>query len=95
MITKSGLMVGLGEDTHEVEETMHDLLSTGVSIVTIGQYLQASPKKLRVKSFVTPEQFKAYESYGLHIGLKQVYSGPFVRSSYHAEELFNEAKNHG
>lgn len=95
LVTKSGLMVGLGEETQEVEETLRDLQQAGVTIVTIGQYLQAAREKLRVKAFVTPEQFKAYEEYAHHIGIPHVYSGPFVRSSYHAEELFNETKQHG
>lgn len=95
LITKSGLMVGLGEESVEVEETLRDLQNVGVTIVTIGQYLQAAREKLRVKAFVTPQQFKAYEEYGLGIGLKQVYSGPFVRSSYHAEEVYKEAVNNG
>ncbi|MGE3954112.1 MAG: lipoyl synthase [Parachlamydiales bacterium] len=82
---KSGIMVGLGEEPHEVEETLRDLKSAGCDIVTIGQYLQPNRKKLSVKSFVTPEQFKAYETYGHSIGLSHVYSGPFIRSSYNAD----------
>lgn len=84
---KSGLMVGLGETTEEVKATLRDLKEAGCSIVTIGQYLQASKKKLLVKAFITPEQFKEYEDYGKSIGLKHVFSGPFVRSSYHAAEF--------
>jgi lipoic acid synthetase len=80
-------MVGLGESVEEVKETLRDLKEAGCSIVTIGQYLQASKKKLLVKEFITPEQFKAYEEYGKSIGLKHVFSGPFVRSSYHAAEF--------
>lgn len=86
-IVKSGLMVGLGESVEEVQKTLKDLQLAGCDIVTIGQYLQANSRKLRVKSFVTPEQFKQYEDYGLSIGLKQVYSGPFVRSSYNAAQF--------
>lgn len=84
LFVKSGIMVGLGETENEVQETLQDLFQAGCDIVTIGQYLQASKQKLRVKTFVTPEQFKKYEDYGLKIGLKHVYSGPFVRSSYNA-----------
>lgn len=94
---KSGIMVGLGEEKKEVFATLHDLKNAGCSVVTIGQYLQANLKKLRVKRFVAPEEFKEYEDYGLSIGLKQVYSGPFVRSSYNAKELLgkiqSESKN--
>ncbi len=92
MITKSGLMVGLGEEPHEVEETLQDLHNVGVQVVTIGQYLQASQKKLRVKAFIHPEQFKHYESFGKKIGIPHLYCGPFVRSSYNAEELFKEVQ---
>lgn len=84
VFVKSGIMVGLGETPLQVEETMQDLASVGCDIITIGQYLQASRSKLRVKEFVPPEQFKAYEEYGLKLGVKHVYSGPFVRSSYNA-----------
>lgn len=84
---KSGLMVGLGETEEEVFETLRDLKAAGCQIVTIGQYLQANRKKLLVKSFVTPEQFKRYEEYGYSIGLLQMYAGPFVRSSFNAHEV--------
>ncbi len=83
-LTKSGIMLGLGETEEEVYETLRDLQKASVDIVTIGQYLQASQKKLPVASFVTPEQFKVYETYGKSIGIPVVYSGPFVRSSYNA-----------
>lgn len=81
---KSGIMVGLGEGVHEVEETVRDLHGAGCDVITIGQYLQASRVKLRVKAFVTPEQFKRYEEYGQQLGVKHMYCGPFVRSSYNA-----------
>jgi len=81
---KSGLMVGLGEEEEEVYQTLRDLKKAGCDIVTMGQYLQPHPRKLRVKSFVAPELFKAYEAYGYELGFSSVYSGPFVRSSYHA-----------
>lgn len=88
---KSGIMVGLGETPGQVEQTISDLYQAGCSIITIGQYLQAGPKKLLVKEFVTPEQFKRYEEYGHAIGVKQMYCGPFVRSSYNAHEVKNLA----
>ena len=81
---KSGIMVGLGETEREVQETIQDLCSAGCDVITIGQYLQASRSKLRVKAFVTPEQFLRYEEFGLQIGAKHMYCGPFVRSSYNA-----------
>lgn len=84
IFVKSGLMVGLGETEEQVYQTLKDLKRVGCDIVTIGQYLQPNPRKLRVKSFVTPEQFKRYEDYGYSLGIKYVYSGPFVRSSYNA-----------
>ncbi len=89
MLVKSGLMVGLGEKENEVEETICDLKNAGCDIITIGQYLQANRNKLLVKSFVTPEQFKKYEEYGYAKGMKYVYSGPFVRSSYNANLVLN------
>lgn len=89
MLVKSGLMVGLGEENQEVEQTITDLKNAGCDIITIGQYLQANRHKLLVKSFVTPEQFKQYEDYGHGIGVKYVYSGPFVRSSYNASVVLN------
>ena len=88
---KSGIMVGLGETDEEVKETLKDLKEVGCQIVTIGQYLQPNRHKLLVKSFVTPEQFKTYETYGNSIGIQYVYSGPFVRSSYNASLLKDSA----
>ena len=84
--TKSGMMVGLGETEGQVEETLHDLKKVGCDIVTIGQYLQADRHKLRVKAFIPPEQFKKYENFGHSIGIAQMFCGPFVRSSYHADK---------
>lgn len=88
---KSGLMVGLGESEADVIQTLKDLKAHGCDIVTIGQYLQASRHKLRVKEFVTPEQFERYKTMGLELGLSYVYSGPFVRSSYNAGLVFEQA----
>lgn len=91
-LVKSGLMVGLGETQEEVFETLRELQEVGVDIVTMGQYLQASASKLRVKAFVTPSEFKEYEEYGRALGI-EMYCGPFVRSSYNAEKIlkgFNE-----
>lgn len=84
LLVKSGIMVGLGESVEQVYETIRDLSSAGCDIVTIGQYLQADSYKLKVKEFVHPDQFKNYEDYGYSIGIKHMYCGPFVRSSYNA-----------
>ena len=84
-------MVGLGETLDEVKETINDLHSVGCEIITIGQYLQPNKNKLLVKSFITPEEFKTFEEYGHSIGVKYMYSGPFVRSSYNASLLKDKA----
>ena len=86
MRTKSGVMLGLGETHEEVIETMEDLRSVNVDILTLGQYLQPSPKHLPVLEFITPERFAEYQELGLKMGFKFVESGPLVRSSYHAEK---------
>ena len=86
MRTKSGIMLGLGETEDEVIETMDDLRSVGVDIMTIGQYLQPTPKHLPVKEFITPEQFEKYKEIGLSKGFRFVESSPLVRSSYRAEK---------
>lgn len=86
MKTKSGVMLGLGETPEEVIETMEDLRSVGVDVLTLGQYLQPTPKHLPVKEFVHPEKFREYKEIGLNMGYRFVESGPLVRSSYHAEK---------
>lgn len=86
VVAKSGIMVGIGEKPEEVYELMDDLLNVGVTVLTIGQYLQPTKKHLKVLEYVTPEQFKTYEQVGLDKGFRFVESGPLVRSSYHAEK---------
>ena len=86
MRTKSGIMLGLGETREEVLETMEDLRSVNVDILTIGQYLQPTVKHLPIAEFITPEQFEEYKNIGLEMGFRYVESGPLVRSSYHAEK---------
>jgi lipoic acid synthetase len=86
MRTKSGVMLGLGESESEVIETMQDLRSVGVDILTLGQYLQPTPKHLPVVEFIEPMQFEKYRILGLEMGFRFVESGPLVRSSYHAEK---------
>lgn len=86
MKTKSGIMLGLGETEDEVIETMDDLRAVKVDILTLGQYLQPTPKHLPVAEFITPETFEKYKKIGLEKGFRFVESGPLVRSSYHAEK---------
>ena len=84
--TKSGIMLGLGECEEEVIQTMTDLRQANVDVVTLGQYLQPSKKHLPVKEFITPDQFKKYETIGLEMGFRHVESGALVRSSYKAQK---------
>ncbi len=86
LLTKTGMMVGLGESDEEVFETMEEIAEIGVKIFNIGQYLQPSKKNLPVSRFVHPDQFKVYKEFGYQLGFKVVESGPLVRSSYHADE---------
>jgi lipoic acid synthetase len=86
MRTKSGIMLGLGETDEEIIETMEDLRSVNVDILTLGQYLQPTPKHLPIVEFVTPERFDKYQKIGMEMGFRYVESGPLVRSSYHAEK---------
>ena len=84
--TKTGMMVGLGESFDEVVKTMNQILDTGVTIFTIGQYLQPSKNHLPVVRYVKEQEFKDYKQIGLDLGFDVVESGPLVRSSYHADE---------
>jgi lipoyl synthase len=93
-LTKSGLMVGLGESPAEVEELLRDLREAEVDVATIGQYLQPARRNLRVAGYVTPAQFEAYRDFGLSIGFKMVFSGPLVRSSYMADLVNEQASDH-
>jgi lipoic acid synthetase len=86
MKTKSGVMLGLGESEDEILETIDDLAGVGVDVLTLGQYLQPTPKHLPVAEFVTPEKFAEYREIALTKGFRYVESGPLVRSSYHAEK---------
>jgi len=90
VLTKSGIMVGLGETFDEVVEVMRDLAAIGVDILTIGQYLQPSKKHLPVERFYLPEEFDKFRELGLEMGFKWVESGPLVRSSYRAEQQVRE-----
>ena len=83
-------MLGLGEEEREVENTLKDLQSAGCRILTLGQYLQPSKDHLPVERFIPPEEFEAWRKKAITIGFTEVASGPFVRSSYHAKELYQE-----
>jgi len=85
-ITKSGIMLGIGETEDEIKIVLNDMLQVGVDILTIGQYLQPSPKHEPVDRWVTPEEFQKWKDYALEIGYGVCESGPLIRSSYHAEE---------
>lgn len=87
MMTKSGIMVGLGETDDEVYETLKDMRKVGVDIVTIGQYLQPTRNHLKVERFVTPERFREYEQKALEMGFKSAACAPLVRSSFHAGDV--------
>jgi lipoic acid synthetase len=86
LVTKTGVMVGIGERTAEVLEVMKDMRSSNVDILTVGQYLQPSKEHLPIDRYVTPDEFEMYKKTGLEMGFKFVESGPLVRSSYHADE---------
>jgi lipoic acid synthetase len=88
VVTKSSIMVGLGEADDEIVETMRDLRAAGVEILTLGQYLRPSAWHLPVVEWVTPQRFAAWREAGLALGFRYVASGPLVRSSYRAAELF-------
>jgi lipoic acid synthetase len=93
-LTKSGLMVGLGETAEEVQELLRDIHASGTDVATIGQYLQPTRRNLAVAEYVTPAGFDAYRDYGLSVGFKMVFSGPFVRSSYMADQVSEAASTH-
>ena len=86
MLTKSGIMVGLGEEFDEVVELMKDLRAASCDIMTIGQYLQPHARRLPVERYVTPEEFQRWHEIGMDMGFKHVQSSPLTRSSYHARE---------
>ena len=88
VLTKSGFMLGLGENREEGLELLRDLRNAGCDFLTIGQYLQPRPDRLPVVRFIPPEEFEEYKTIGEDMGFKAVASGPFVRSSFHAFEMF-------
>jgi len=86
MVTKSGVMAGLGEEMHELLEVYRDLAAAGVDVLTIGQYLRPSKDHLPMARYYTPEEFAYMKKEALRMGFRHVESGPLVRSSYHARE---------
>jgi lipoic acid synthetase len=86
LTTKSGVMLGLGEEEHEIDALLDDVTAIGLDILTLGQYLQPTPKHLKVERWVHPDEFKAWKEKGEQRGIRHVESGPLVRSSYHAEK---------
>ena len=91
MFIKTGIMVGLGEDSREVYEIMEDAVEAGVDIFTIGQYLRPSPKHAEIMKYYHPDEFVQFREFGQRLGLRWVFAGPLVRSSYHAEDVFSHA----
>ena len=91
VLTKSSLMLGIGETDEEIEAALQDLYKHNVDIVTLGQYMRPTKNHLPVDRWVTPEQFEQFREYGLGLGFMEVASGPLVRSSYRADKVF--AKN--
>lgn len=95
LVTKSGLMLGLGESEREVEAVMQDLSAAGVEILTLGQYLAPSRRHLPVARYLEPEEFAAWGERGRALGFRQVFAGPLVRSSYQAEEVWETSRRNG
>jgi lipoyl synthase len=91
MTVKSGVMLGLGESIEEVITTLQDLRRMDVDVVTIGQYLKPSEGRLEIEKFIHPEVFSDLERVGNEMGFSEVYSGPYVRSSYHAGEVYSRS----
>ena len=87
---KTGIMVGLGEEKDEIVELMHDAVEAGVDILTIGQYLRPSQKHATIQRYYHPDEFLEFREIGRGLGIRWVFSGPLVRSSYHAEDVFDQ-----
>ena len=87
---KTGIMVGLGETKEEIIELMHDAVEAGIDILTIGQYLRPSVKHAEIQKYYHPDEFAELQDAGRSLGIRWVFSGPLVRSSYHAEDVFEQ-----
>ncbi len=94
-LVKTGIMVGLGETINEIKELFSDISDTGTHIVTVGQYLQPTQNEVKVDRFVTPEEFEIYREFGKKMNIRHVEAGPFVRSSYHANEINSKCNDTG
>lgn len=94
-VTKSGLMVGLGESARDLERALRDLREAGCQLLTIGQYLQPGPRQVPVVRYYSPEEFSAWRELALKVGFRQVVAGPLVRSSYLAENLYEASRSPG
>ena len=90
VLTKTSLMLGLGETEEEILQALRDLRSVDVDIVTLGQYLRPTANHLPVERFVTPDEFATYRQRGLELGFMEIVSGPLVRSSYRADRVFEK-----
>ncbi len=90
VLTKTSLMLGLGEQDHEIVQAMHDMRDSGVDILTLGQYLRPTPNHLAVERYVTPDEFDSYRREGLELGFLEVVAGPLVRSSYRADQVLQK-----
>jgi lipoic acid synthetase len=87
---KTGIMIGLGETNEEIIELMQDAVEAGVDILTVGQYLRPSLKHAEIKKYYHPDEFAEFGEIGRNMGIRWVFSGPLVRSSYHAEDVFEQ-----
>ena len=92
---KTGIMIGLGEGKEEIVDVMHHAVEAGVDILTIGQYLRPSAKHAEIKKYYHPDEFAELREVGRQLGIRWVFSGPLVRSSYHAEDVFDQMMNAG
>ena len=90
VFVKTGIMVGLGESRDEIYSLMRDAVEAGVEILTIGQYLRPTPKHAQIRNYYTPSEFDEFRRMGQELGIRWVFSGPLVRSSYHAEDVFDD-----
>ena len=90
VFVKTGIMVGLGESKDEIHSLMRDVVESGVEILTIGQYLRPTPKHAQIRNYYTPSEFDEFRRMGQELGIRWVFSGPLVRSSYHAEDVFDD-----
>jgi lipoyl synthase len=90
MFIKTGIMLGLGEETDEILDLMRDAVKAGVDIFTMGQYLRPSSKHAEIRKYYHPEEFDQFRDFGRRLGIRWVFAGPLVRSSYHAEDVFSQ-----